>query len=145
MKNKINENYEKIKGLQNSTSEINKKCDDTQNYVKQIPNKFDDIEKRTKQIFNAVRESMCISLSSNGSSRGIIHDLTEEYGGNVSDKGIVNVTSLSCYINRYAKFAVDLDDFQSYFESIYCGVKILHSFLFENLQSIFSWTGGDNY
>lgn len=49
--------------------------------------------------------------------KGIIHYLTEENGGNVDEKGVVKVTSSSTNNNYLAKYAVDLDDNQHYFQS----------------------------
>lgn len=49
--------------------------------------------------------------------KGIICQLTKESGGNVDDKGIVKVTASSELNNYFAKYAVDLDDCNNYFES----------------------------
>lgn len=50
--------------------------------------------------------------------KGIIQKLTEEAGGNVSDKGIVDVTSSSTFSDYYPKNAVDLNNISNYYESI---------------------------
>ena len=49
--------------------------------------------------------------------KGIIHHLTEKTGGNVNDNKTVIVTASSSFSNRYAKYAVDLDDKYHYFQS----------------------------
>lgn len=51
--------------------------------------------------------------------KGIIHQLTKEAGGNVSDQGIVDITSssISSFQNSYPKNAVDFDDIQSFYAS----------------------------
>ena len=48
---------------------------------------------------------------------GIIHHLTEKCGGNVADKGIVNVTASSTNSNRLPKNSVDLTNMGNYFQS----------------------------
>lgn len=49
--------------------------------------------------------------------KGIIHHLTELCGGNVSEKGVVDITSSSTSeFNNVAKYAVDLDE-KNYFAS----------------------------
>lgn len=48
---------------------------------------------------------------------GIIHHLTETCGGNVHEKGIVEVTASSTNSKFYPKFAVDLDNLDNYFHS----------------------------
>lgn len=53
-------------------------------------------------------------------SYGILRNLSDECGGNVHDKGIVNVTSSSYYDNRfYPKNAVDFTDNKKDFRSSY--------------------------
>lgn len=47
----------------------------------------------------------------------IIHYLTQKCGGNVSDKGIVNVTASSVDYTEFPKHAVDLHNTQNYFQA----------------------------
>lgn len=42
--------------------------------------------------------------------RGVIHKLTEEFGGNVSEKGVVNVTTSSCFYDGHPINAVNLEN-----------------------------------
>ena len=60
-----------------------------------------------------------IEFDGNSSHRfeGVIHYLTEKSGGNVSDKGTVNVTSSSNYSGYVPRNAVDLDNTQNYFQA----------------------------
>lgn len=64
--------------------------------------------------------------NTNNRFNGIIHHLTTKYGGNVQDKGIVDVTSTQ--LNSYSqlpKYVVDLDNIKSYF----CSANIRDSWL----------------
>ncbi|KAK8835970.1 hypothetical protein M9Y10_040167 [Tritrichomonas musculus] len=90
----INDIKEKVELIKRKNSEIETKCDNTHSCVLQN-------EKSHSMIFNAVCQCLKISLNANnGQFNGIIRQLTNECGGNVSDKGIVNVTmSSTCWGN----------------------------------------------
>ena len=109
MKNQVNE-------IKDKNVQIYQKCDNAYNSIQQIPSKISGIESDAKKIFNKVSETLDISFARFGLFRGIIHQMTEECGGNVSDKGRVNVTSSSWRWGN-PKNVVDLDDNQTCFES----------------------------
>ncbi|KAK8870903.1 hypothetical protein M9Y10_008815 [Tritrichomonas musculus] len=109
MKNQVNE-------IKDKNVQIYQKCDNANNSIQQIPSKISGIESDAKKIFNKVSETLDISIARFGLFRGIIHQMTEECGGNVSDKGRVNVTS-SSFLFGNPKNAVDLDDNQTCFVS----------------------------
>lgn len=95
-KNKINEIYEKLDIITKDSIEIHKKCEYACNRVDQFPNKINNIENVSNKIFEKVCETLYLSHPFN-CSFGIIHQLTKECGGNVSDKGIVDITASSTY------------------------------------------------
>lgn len=108
----------KVNDISEKVNKINKKCDDACSSLQQLPNKFNDIENTSKQIFEKVGDTLDISIMNNKEFKGIIHDLTKECGGNVSDKGVVNVTGSSIDDDRYLpKDVVDFDDNNSGFIS----------------------------
>lgn len=78
----INDIKEKVEIIKTKSSEISTKCDNTHSCVLQN-------EKSNSMIYNAVCQCLKISLN------GIIRQLTNEYDGNVSEKGIVDVTASS--------------------------------------------------
>lgn len=110
MTNQINE-------IKDKNVQISQKCDNTYSSIQQIPSKINCIESDTKKIFNKVSETLDISIARFGLFRGIIHQMTEECGGNVADKGRVNVTSSYCWNGNIPKYAVDLDNNQTCFIS----------------------------
>lgn len=116
-KKKIQSMTNQINEIKNKNIQISQQCDNAYNSIQQIPNKINCIESDTKKIFNKISETLDISIARFGLFRGIIHQMTEECGGNVSDKGRVNVTSSSCLSTNLPKYAVDLDNNQTCFES----------------------------
>ena len=102
---------DKIDNNVNNNNHISKACD---YYC--LSNKLNDISNSNKQIFDRVCETQKILLSKSSSFRGIIRELTEQCGGNVADKGVVNVTS-SSQLGNAPKNAVDLDNNQNHFIS----------------------------
>lgn len=92
----------------------------TGNLWKNICNRF-IINKASKESSRYVKGKNIhfdYNKTSSNSFNGIIYNLTKECGGNVNDKGIVNVTASSENSkSRLAKFAVDLDNIKTYFRS----------------------------
>lgn len=117
IQNKIQSMTNQINEIKTKNIQISQQCDNTYNSIQQIPNKINCIESDTKKIFSRVSETLDISIARFGLFRGIIHQMTEECGGNVSDKGRVNVTSSSYRAGNLPKYAVDLDNNQTCFES----------------------------
>lgn len=77
--------------------------------------KIEDDDNSTNQFSGIIKKFEYDGNSSNQFS-GIINFLTEKCGGNVSDKGIVKVTSLS-ETTSLAKNVVDLQNNRNYFQS----------------------------
>ncbi|KAK8891019.1 hypothetical protein M9Y10_028222 [Tritrichomonas musculus] len=79
-------------------------------------NESSSIEKLNKTRYSY--ESFIFDGNPENSFKGIIHYLTQEVGGNVSEKGTVDVTSSSSFGDGYSpKNSVDLEDKRHYFES----------------------------
>ena len=107
---------DKIDNYVNNNNHISKTCNDANKSIHELSNKLNDISNSNKQIFDRVCETQKILLSKSSSFRGIIRELTEQCGGNVADKGVVNVTS-SSQLGNAPKNAVDLDNNQNHFIS----------------------------
>ena len=109
----------------NKNDEIQKICD-----VKNVSQEEEEIQNDLQHLKNKIdliQNKFLLNFDfDNDSFKGIIHYLTDEFGGNVHQKKIVNVTSSSISASRFAYYAVDLDDTQFYFCS-------------DNIKDQFAW------
>ncbi|KAK8897954.1 hypothetical protein M9Y10_000198 [Tritrichomonas musculus] len=115
--NKIKKISDDLDSIKSSNKQISDKCNETYNYVKQFPPEIKGIESNTKEILNKVGESLIISMAHFGLFKGVINQLTEEYGGNVYDKNIVYVTSSSCIAGCEPRNVVNFNDDEKIFIS----------------------------
>lgn len=117
---KIGEQYKqyidpKIINIQSKIEDIKNKTEETNNCAQQISKKTEETNNCVQQISKKNDSVLhCIQFQ----SHGIIRQLTKEYGGNIHDKGVINVTASSVYDNSsyfQARCAVDLDNTVSRF------------------------------
>lgn len=112
------ENINNREDIKNSLQQLHDKVNSIQNDCLLISQKTDHINDRTQLHFTLEHDRF----------NGIIHKLTKECGGNVHEKGIVNVTSSSHsihYFDRIAPYVVDFEDNIHYF----CSENIAGSWL----------------
>lgn len=110
--------------IHSCVQQISKKNEDVFNNVQQISRKNEESFKCVQQI-SKVSEDIhdCVLIRYNvefDQLNGIIRKLTREYGGNVHDKGAIEVTASSDLGDppyRHPKYAVDLDNKETRFTS----------------------------
>lgn len=126
LSNKIDKSIQSINEIRNDISKLSQKCDKKNTEIQQICEKVNTCNQKEEEIKNSLQQlkakigfislKHCIEFKyENLPFNGIIHKLTEENGGNVHNKGIVNVTSSSISNSRFDYYAVDLNDENFYF------------------------------